>query len=58
MQKQTDILLNSDDLDAMWLILRENSVIDEATGCEKVPREKYSHLCVYIVRFNYLLFKL
>ena len=37
MQKQSDILLDGDDLDAMWLCLRENCVIDEATGSERVP---------------------
>jgi hypothetical protein len=29
-------LLNADDLDAMWVCLRENCVIDDATGAEKV----------------------
>jgi len=28
--------LNADDLDAMWVCLRENCVIDDATGAEKV----------------------
>lgn len=36
LQKQSDILLNADDLDAMWVCLRENCVIDDATGAEKV----------------------
>lgn len=36
MQKQSDLLLNADDLDAMWVCLRENCVIDDATGAEKV----------------------
>ena len=36
MQKQSDLLLNADDLDAMWACLRENCVIDDATGAEKV----------------------
>ena len=35
-QKQSDLLLNSDDLDALWNCLRENCVIDDATGAEKV----------------------
>lgn len=35
-QKQSDLLLNADDLDAMWVCLRENCVIDDATGAEKV----------------------
>lgn len=37
-QKQSDLLLNADDLDAMWVCLRENCVIDDATGAEKVRR--------------------
>lgn len=36
LQKQSDLLLNADDLDAMWFCLRENCVIDDATGAEKV----------------------
>lgn len=36
LQKQSDLLLNADDLDAMWVCLRENCVIDDATGAEKV----------------------
>lgn len=35
-QKQSDLLLNADDLDAMWVCLRENCMIDDATGAEKV----------------------
>ena len=35
-QKQSDNLLNADDLDAMWVCLCENCVIDDATGAEKV----------------------
>lgn len=35
-QKQSDLLLNADDLDAMWVCLRENCVIDDTTGAEKV----------------------
>jgi serine/threonine-protein phosphatase 2A regulatory subunit B'' len=35
-QKQSELLLNADDLDAMWVCLRENCVIDDATGAEKV----------------------
>ncbi|RWW67942.1 hypothetical protein BHE74_00024598, partial [Ensete ventricosum] len=33
--KQSELLLNADDLDAMWVCLRENCVIDDATGAEK-----------------------
>ena len=36
MQKQSDPLLNVDDLDAMWVYFKENCVIDDATGAEKV----------------------
>ncbi|THG23973.1 hypothetical protein TEA_017010 [Camellia sinensis var. sinensis] len=36
LRKQSDLLLNADDLDAMWVCLRENCVIDDATGAEKV----------------------
>ncbi|QHO07454.1 putative serine/threonine-protein phosphatase 2A regulatory subunit B'' subunit [Arachis hypogaea] len=32
LKKQYDLLLNADDLDAMWVCLRENCVIDDATG--------------------------
>lgn len=38
-QKQSDLLLNADDLDAMWVCLRENCVIDDATGAEKVSSQ-------------------
>ncbi|KAE8711937.1 putative serine/threonine-protein phosphatase 2A regulatory subunit B'' subunit TON2 [Hibiscus syriacus] len=31
LKKQSDLLLNADDLDAMWVCLRENCVIDDAT---------------------------
>ncbi|GFP94511.1 probable serine/threonine-protein phosphatase 2a regulatory subunit b'' subunit ton2 [Phtheirospermum japonicum] len=37
LKKQSDLLLNVDDLDAMWVCLRENCVIDDATGAEKLP---------------------
>ncbi|PWZ31569.1 putative serine/threonine-protein phosphatase 2A regulatory subunit B'' subunit TON2 [Zea mays] len=36
LKKQSELLLNADDLDAMWVCLRENCVIDDATGAEKV----------------------
>ncbi|GKB15194.1 probable serine/threonine-protein phosphatase 2A regulatory subunit B'' subunit TON2 [Tanacetum coccineum] len=35
LKKQSDLLLNADDLDAMWVCLGENCVIDDATGAEK-----------------------
>lgn len=36
LQKQAEVLLNADDLDTMWVLLRENCSIDEASGTEKV----------------------
>nr|GMD77809.1 probable serine/threonine-protein phosphatase 2A regulatory subunit B'' subunit TON2 [Ipomoea batatas] len=44
MQKQSDLLLNADDLDAMWVCLRENCVIDDATGAEKMNYEDFCHI--------------
>ncbi|GKD81747.1 hypothetical protein Tco_1348586 [Tanacetum coccineum] len=41
MQKQSDLLLNADDLDAMWVCLRENCVIDDASGAEKMNYEDF-----------------
>ncbi|GKB86168.1 probable serine/threonine-protein phosphatase 2A regulatory subunit B'' subunit TON2 [Tanacetum coccineum] len=35
LKKQSDLLLNADDLDARWVCLRENCVIDDAPGAEK-----------------------
>lgn len=35
-QKQAEVLLNADDLDTMWVLLRENCSIDEASNTEKV----------------------
>ena len=45
MQKQSDLLLNADDLDAMWVCLRENCVIDDATGAEKVCTLAFKNNC-------------
>lgn len=47
-QKQTEQLLNADDLDTMWVCLRENCVVDDSTGAEKVG-------CVMQVMFRNLL---
>ncbi|KAL2464128.1 putative serine/threonine-protein phosphatase 2A regulatory subunit B'' subunit TON2 [Forsythia ovata] len=44
LKKQTNLLLNADDLDAMWVCLRENCVIDDATGAEKMNYEDYCHI--------------
>ncbi|CAI9779773.1 unnamed protein product [Fraxinus pennsylvanica] len=43
-QKQTDILLNADDLDAMYVCLRENCVIDDSTGAVKMNYEDFCHI--------------
>nr|XP_043639842.1 probable serine/threonine-protein phosphatase 2A regulatory subunit B'' subunit TON2 [Erigeron canadensis] len=44
-KKQSDVLLNTDDLDAMWSCLRENCVIDESTGgSEKVNYEDFCQI--------------
>ncbi|KAI7994687.1 putative serine/threonine-protein phosphatase 2A regulatory subunit B'' subunit TON2 [Camellia lanceoleosa] len=43
-EKQSDLLLNADDLDAMWVCLRENCVIDDATGAEKMNYEDFCHI--------------
>ena len=50
-QKQSDLLLNADDLDAMWVCLRENCVIDDATGAEKVC---HFHDCVLLLHISIL----
>ncbi|PIA61595.1 hypothetical protein AQUCO_00300839v1 [Aquilegia coerulea] len=42
--KQSEILLNADDLDAMWVCLRENCVIDDSTGAEKMNYEDFCHI--------------
>uniref|UniRef100_A0A1J3E668 Putative serine/threonine-protein phosphatase 2A regulatory subunit B'' subunit TON2 n=1 Tax=Noccaea caerulescens TaxID=107243 RepID=A0A1J3E668_NOCCA len=44
LKKQSDLLLNSDDLAAMWNCLRENCVIDDATGAEKMNYEDFCHI--------------
>ncbi|GAA0146628.1 protein phosphatase [Lithospermum erythrorhizon] len=44
LQRQSDLLLNADDLDAMWVCLRENCVIDDATGAEKMNYEDFCHI--------------
>ncbi|GLT99173.1 hypothetical protein SLE2022_166310 [Rubroshorea leprosula] len=44
LMKQSDLLLNADDLDAMWVCLRENCVIDDATGAEKMNYEDFCHI--------------
>ncbi|KAJ0727030.1 putative serine/threonine-protein phosphatase 2A regulatory subunit B'' subunit gamma [Helianthus annuus] len=35
LKKQSDILLNADDLDSLWLCLRENCLVDEISGSVK-----------------------
>jgi serine/threonine-protein phosphatase 2A regulatory subunit B'' len=44
LKKQSDLLLNADDLAAMWVCLRENCVIDDATGAEKMNYEDFCHI--------------
>ncbi|CAN7067804.1 hypothetical protein IGI04_041220 [Brassica rapa subsp. trilocularis] len=44
LKKQSDLLLNSDDLDALWNCLRESCVIDDATGAEKMNYEDFCHI--------------
>ncbi|KAK6914531.1 Protein of unknown function DUF936, plant [Dillenia turbinata] len=44
LKKQSDLLLNADDLDAMWVCLRENCVIDDAIGAEKAVVKTFAHL--------------
>lgn len=51
LQKQSDLLLNADDLDAMWVCLRENCVIDDATGAEKVSSISFFLVC-YLTMCN------
>ncbi|KAI3677761.1 hypothetical protein L6452_37029 [Arctium lappa] len=49
LKKQSDISLDGYDLDAMWLCLRENCVVDEATGSERVGYEDFcqiASLCI------------
>jgi hypothetical protein len=50
-QKQSELLLNADDLDAMWVCLRENCVIDDATGAEKVGCFMYLYFRPAICQF-------
>lgn len=50
-QKQSDLLLNADDLDAMWVCLRENCVIDDATNAEKVS----ASISIYALQCQILL---
>lgn len=54
MQKQSELLLNADDLDAMWVCLRENCVIDDATGAEKVHMyfQKFMRTCTIFITFH------
>eukprot|EP00252_Welwitschia_mirabilis_P017164 TRINITY_DN38080_c0_g1_i1.p1 TRINITY_DN38080_c0_g1~~TRINITY_DN38080_c0_g1_i1.p1 ORF type:complete len:482 (+),score=110.92 TRINITY_DN38080_c0_g1_i1:173-1618(+) len=45
LKKQSDLLLTADDLDAMWRVLRENSVVVEGPGDEKVQKMNYEEFC-------------
>eukprot|EP00249_Psilotum_nudum_P016465 c25839_g1_i1 orf=428-1771(+) len=44
LKKQAEQLLNADDLDTMWVCLRENCVVDDATGAEKMNYEDFCHI--------------
>ncbi|CAL9051259.1 unnamed protein product [Musa banksii] len=44
MKKQSVLLLNADDLDAIWVRLRENCVIDDSTGDEKMNYEDFCQI--------------
>lgn len=44
LKKQTEQLLNADDLDTMWVCLRENCVVDDSTGAEKMNYEDFCHI--------------
>ncbi|XP_002968661.2 probable serine/threonine-protein phosphatase 2A regulatory subunit B'' subunit TON2 [Selaginella moellendorffii] len=44
LKKQAEMLLNADDLDALWVCLRENCVIDDSTGTEKMNYEDFCHI--------------
>ncbi|KAL7178097.1 hypothetical protein ACSBR2_031283 [Camellia fascicularis] len=44
LKKQSDLLLNADDLDARWVCFRENCVIDDATSAEKMNYEDFCHI--------------
>lgn len=44
LKKQSDLLLNADDLDNMWVCLRENCVIDDSTGAEKMNYEDFCQI--------------
>ncbi|XP_065004779.1 probable serine/threonine-protein phosphatase 2A regulatory subunit B'' subunit TON2 isoform X2 [Musa acuminata AAA Group] len=44
MKKQSVLLLNADDLDAIWVCLRENCVIDDSIGDEKMNYEDFCQI--------------
>ncbi|CAM6017318.1 unnamed protein product [Sphagnum balticum] len=44
LKKQAEVLLNADDLDTMWVLLRENCSIEEASGTEKMNYEDFCHI--------------
>ncbi|GJS60805.1 probable serine/threonine-protein phosphatase 2A regulatory subunit B'' subunit TON2 [Tanacetum coccineum] len=46
LKKQSDLLLNADDLDAMWVCLGENCVIDDATGAEKFEKDESGGIAI------------
>ncbi|KAJ4908153.1 putative serine/threonine-protein phosphatase 2A regulatory subunit B'' subunit TON2 [Raphanus sativus] len=65
LKKQSDLLLNSDDLAAMWNCLRENCVIDDGTGAEKtsvtlplyVPNKSAPNVVGFFSPSNFMKFE-
>ncbi|GKE69975.1 hypothetical protein Tco_1528047, partial [Tanacetum coccineum] len=50
--KQSDLLLNADDLDAMWVCLRENCVIDDAMGAEKLQGSLFQYPMIMLISLS------
>ncbi|KAI7989170.1 putative serine/threonine-protein phosphatase 2A regulatory subunit B'' subunit TON2 [Camellia lanceoleosa] len=44
LKRQSNLLLNANDLDAMWVCFKENCVIDDATGASKMNYEDFCHI--------------
>ncbi|GLJ45903.1 hypothetical protein SUGI_0966330 [Cryptomeria japonica] len=44
LKKQSNLLLNEDDLDTMWACLQENCVIDDSNDAEKMNYEDFCHI--------------
>ncbi|GJR61819.1 probable serine/threonine-protein phosphatase 2A regulatory subunit B'' subunit TON2 [Tanacetum coccineum] len=52
LKKQSDLLLNADDLDAMWVCLRENCVIDDAMGAEKLQGSLFQYPMIMLISLS------